>query len=145
MDETEALPGPWTFQRAGASHLFRIVGADGRNIAYTNGASLTIEHEEATARLIAAAPEMLDALEDAREMLEDEGVGSDRVENAIAKAAGGEGYKSDTDRRKMARMVAMAPDMRDALVEIVVSAAEKDHDCLLAALIDARRLLTQVL
>jgi len=57
-------PGPWSVQkhnRAGEPHYALTVDSDTRLIAEV-GASPTDSHDEANARLIALAPEMIEAL-----------------------------------------------------------------------------------
>ncbi len=53
-------PGPWTFRQAGAN--WRVYASDGRS--FDAGDALYHPENEANARLIAAAPELLRALED---------------------------------------------------------------------------------
>ncbi len=93
--EAEHTPGPWYAEERDPSEWYVTTGQDGRDIAILE----TISNGKANARLIAAAPELLEALKVAREW-----IGSDapayqngawvlkdaqkQVEKAIAKAEG---------------------------------------------------------
>ena len=66
MNTTKHTPGPWTVSPSSkASTLTRVFSVDeGRLVASANGPGLSESGEaEANARLIAAAPELLEALE----------------------------------------------------------------------------------
>jgi len=56
--QTQHTPGPWKIVKKGVFNI-RFVGADGFGIADTTEVD---EREKANARLIAAAPDMLEAL-----------------------------------------------------------------------------------
>ena len=62
-------PGPWDVEPKGSRHF--VDGADGLTVAYLDRAGVRERAEiEANARLIAAAPELLEALEGAEELAE---------------------------------------------------------------------------
>lgn len=83
MAENRFTPGPWDWytdpindvKGLGKSMRF-LVGADGQGFAHTVG--LNAETDVANARLIAAAPELLDALIAVKEVL-DFAIGADLV------------------------------------------------------------------
>jgi hypothetical protein len=82
-------PGPWACQH-GADDYFEVVKAGGASLSYS--AKIT----KANARLIAASPDLLEALERLVERVTDLGANgfSQEVANgkaAIAKAKGGQG------------------------------------------------------
>lgn len=100
-------PGPWHVVDGGRHwnnpeiKNFRIrdgiTSEHGYDVAWSEAGELVVEHvyEEADARLIAAAPDLLDALFDARKQLEayeealnGEGYNSPRINAALAKATG---------------------------------------------------------
>jgi len=63
-------PGPWTYNHP-APHIWNIRDANGSLIAVYHGANADENPQnEDTARLLAAAPELLAALEDCRQMLD---------------------------------------------------------------------------
>lgn len=67
MNTTKHTAGPWTSGQVGNGQVFDIIGADvtgrGREIVGSFRASQNRDANEANARLIAAAPELLAALE----------------------------------------------------------------------------------
>ncbi len=79
-------PGPWEIDTQGDG----IYGAQ-RTVHAARICTLTHHSRmEANARLIAAAPEMLEALKVARDILNFKGERNEIVDNAIAKAEGRE-------------------------------------------------------
>ena len=89
-------PGPWDVEPKGSRHF--VDGADGLTVAYLDRAGVRERSEiEANARLIAAAPELLEALEavlpDLEHYVATHGPGPDKrlaaARAAIAKAKGG--------------------------------------------------------
>ena len=85
-------PGPWTFERRGMGHGYDIVGGSlGETIVYDVRNS---RHEKAVAnaRLIAAAPDLLTALQAILHTYDDGGVplasAFEMANAAIAKAVG---------------------------------------------------------
>lgn len=110
MMVTEHTPGPWEYVPSTANHGPYVSNGWGAGdicdcytmskpseLAVCNGGTsqpIPFQHEEAdaNARLIAAAPEMLDALEQAQEWLSKWGSAEPQlavIEAAIAKATGG--------------------------------------------------------
>lgn len=95
MSAFRGTPGPWTAERTFAPRGWNIEALDG---AYTVGIARdgsSTPQNEANARLIAAAPELLEVLEHVRDAMEASG-GWDGDEHvfelvvaAIAKATGG--------------------------------------------------------
>ena len=90
-------PGPWDVEPKGSRHF--VDGADGLTVAYLDRAGVRERSEiEANARLIASAPELIDALEavlpDLEHYVATHGPGPDKrlalARAAIAKAKGGE-------------------------------------------------------
>ena len=76
--------GPWRLGSASAhSGKARIVQLDGRTIC-----RMELDSIEQDARLIAAAPELLETLKVAREILERNGIARHEIAAAIAKAEG---------------------------------------------------------
>jgi len=65
MTNTQHTPGPWSYhyERTINRHIVRSGFAGERNICVTYGAGATSYECAANARLIAAAPELLEALE----------------------------------------------------------------------------------
>ena len=89
-------PGPWDVEPKGSRHF--VDGADGLTVAYLDRAGVRERSEiEANARLIASAPELLEALEavlpDLEHYVATHGPGPDKrlaiARAAIAKARGG--------------------------------------------------------
>ena len=89
-------PGPWDVEPKGSRHF--VDGADGLTVAYLDRAGVRERSEiEANARLIASAPELLEALEavlpDLEHYVATHGPGPDKrlaiARAAIAKATGG--------------------------------------------------------
>ena len=65
-------PGPWDVEPKGSRHF--VDGADGLTVAYLDRAGVRERSEiEANARLIASAPELLDALEGCADALREAG------------------------------------------------------------------------
>lgn len=62
-------PGPWRIKKQKNGRDFEVIGADGFFIFETDVAMFDGEMEEANARLIAAAPDMLEALEAAARVM----------------------------------------------------------------------------
>ena len=99
--QSKATPGPWDVEPKGSRHF--VDGADGLTVAYLDRAGVRERSEiEANARLIASAPELLEALELALETIYGQaellracgaayGIGATlkRATEAIAKAKGG--------------------------------------------------------
>lgn len=64
----QTTPGPWTFRRKYLDNSGSIIGADAKTVAaITSNGTRPAEEKLANARLIAAAPDLLDALKDAYE------------------------------------------------------------------------------
>ena len=86
-------PGPWVIAErvptARIDNARMIRPADHHNYEY--GATAIVGTSEANARLIAAAPELLAALQDMVEVAESQGHIVKKARAAIAKATGGEG------------------------------------------------------
>ena len=84
-------PGPWRWTNTGYRHLKTNAGADVHDFG-CGCCSCTGDLSDADARLIAAAPELLEALESMVEMVEMNGFGKayamDIARAAIAKARG---------------------------------------------------------
>jgi hypothetical protein len=89
-------PGPWSFTRrnTGCNRYANVLSQDGRRIAfvYSEGSKYSIENAEANARLIAAAPALLNMLQ---RMLDETAGGGrpclctlEHARNALAKAKG---------------------------------------------------------
>lgn len=80
-------PGPWKLKG-----VFNVTDERGRGVAtcggYADGKDGTYEENLANAALIAAAPEMLEALKYARRFLKPEGADLSFIDAAIAKAEG---------------------------------------------------------
>lgn len=101
MSTVQHTPGPWHHDKRGYPHP-DVKAANGRNVACTWGVNNQPKTKEAAeaqkqiaranARLIAAAPELLDALKDAKELLENMGIKEGEtlrgINEAIAKATG---------------------------------------------------------
>lgn len=64
LREGEHTPGPWSVDYSGPARL-TINDKDGRTIAFGNLQTEDGDEDEANARLIAAAPTMLETLQDA--------------------------------------------------------------------------------
>jgi len=69
MEKQAHTPGPWTFKESlGSSNSYKIeteglcVKIYGRDSSLPNGETVRVKRTEANARLIAAAPDLLDAL-----------------------------------------------------------------------------------
>lgn len=63
---SEFTPGPWQYRSDGilhGRHYYAILSDDSTEIAYTRSGNYAIENGEANARLIAAAPKLLKALQ----------------------------------------------------------------------------------
>lgn len=96
MSETKHTPGPWTFSTSPQPNGCPIVGARGLMVAmlaHSVNEPKQVDTAIANANLIAAAPDMLDALEDVDEWLMDDryNLPDDVVEKiraAIKKARG---------------------------------------------------------
>lgn len=73
-------PGPWTATEVGPAPRYMIAGA-ATSVAMTYGQS----GQEADARLIAAAPDLLAALREAVELIESTGLDATPQRRAIAK------------------------------------------------------------
>lgn len=91
MTETKHTPGPWSFEM---QEFGAVIVSDGSSIATAfaskviSGAELPME---ANARLIAAAPDLLEALKELVEAFDDDVMGHKRKEQAeivIAQAEG---------------------------------------------------------
>jgi len=61
-------PGPWTIKQATSSAMVSVY-AGGFNVACTGSANVEEDNADANARLIAAAPELLEACREALNML----------------------------------------------------------------------------
>ena len=77
----KATPGPWTFIKNAAFPTIR--DSNGEILAHVYGNSETVK---ATTRLIAAAPDLLEALKDAKFALYGNGPGNPKIDAAIRKA-----------------------------------------------------------
>ena len=88
---TKYTAGPWAvcIEKSGESKSIKVVGSTGAVIALCKAAH---DNKEANARLIAAAPELLEALIACNELMKQRGAGdtfeSQQARNAIAKATG---------------------------------------------------------
>jgi hypothetical protein len=89
---TQHTPGPWKFGSKAKSNFYKrnIAGADGYHVAAVSSRD---DHEvDANARLISAAPELLEALKVARHMIIEDGTpigwSVGRIDEVIAKATG---------------------------------------------------------
>ncbi len=95
-DKTKHTPGPWRTKREGFSTVYveaRIDGGLIQEVAACGPTEAGLEQQEANARLIAAAPELLEALRGIMKLDEDlcsEGAieALDKASAAIAKATG---------------------------------------------------------
>ena len=81
---TKHTPGPWTVERDGPNRKW-LINAEDFAVATCDGA---IRHQEADARLIAAAPELLEALKWTARALDAEHPAAIKARAAIAKATG---------------------------------------------------------
>lgn len=83
-------PGPWSWYTRNG-HRVAIDGSGGAEVARAEeyGASAWIEVSEDDARLIAAAPELLEALQRLVDAVDPESTGWDEAVAAISKATGG--------------------------------------------------------
>jgi hypothetical protein len=93
-------PGPWKWAKSRGMNAYEIHGADGSYIGDVWGVDEPVpngikrEHQKPNARLIAAAPEMLEALRDVLEMIATDDLVPESVSYmqqaraAIAKAEG---------------------------------------------------------
>lgn len=94
MNDTKHTPGPWFTKREGFSTVYieaRIGGGMLQEVAACGPTEAGQEQQEANARLIAAAPELLEALQEAKHMFAGEYPGhptTERIFAAIAKATG---------------------------------------------------------
>ena len=83
MNQLKHTPGPWIIKKSAVSYFIdaRLKGSTMQEVAYI-GATETNEQHEANARLIAAAPDMYDALRQwlYAEKYEDQ----EEMENAIS-------------------------------------------------------------
>ena len=91
---TQHTPGPWLYAQEGVD-AFGIVQPDGHSIVHLVALqnSTSASHLPANARLIAAAPDLLDALKDMLDNHEDACTGygegaAEKARDAIAKATG---------------------------------------------------------
>lgn len=92
MAEQTYTPGPWRFDddRDGYSGRVCVFGADGSLIVCTGDMETCDYQDILDAHLIAAAPEMLAALETIwQELVNEYGNGPEYIAAAIAKAKGG--------------------------------------------------------
>jgi hypothetical protein len=101
MQQAKPTPGPWSVDYSGPAHL-SVEDNAGRVLAFCNLQSEDGDEDEANARLIAAAPEMLQALRgllrEARESVPKINVKKhfslmvcmEAAKEAIAKAEGGQ-------------------------------------------------------
>ena len=88
-EKSKHTPGPWALSKSRAGHS--IVCASGRTVAAAHllGTIHPVDEVEANAHLIAAAPEMYEALKWARILLDIEGKYSlIGIDMALAKAEG---------------------------------------------------------
>lgn len=85
MSTAVHTPGPWTRDKYG-----HVVDANGRDIQFRSlsiccaGPRESVERAEANTSLIAAAPDMLDALQEAKHMFADEYPGHPTTERIFA-------------------------------------------------------------
>lgn len=89
MSDSKHTPGPWEIAEFGRNHTILIYGPDEILVADCGGI-LRRSHEEmeSNARLIAAAPDLLAALEDVVRVADRDTVIFDVARAAIAKAKG---------------------------------------------------------
>lgn len=87
-EKKEHTPGPWKVRRD--ENVFDVITQNGNGITACSCADrIDVKEDEANARLIAAAPDMLSALKEAQEIIQrTTGNVSWVVEKAIAKATG---------------------------------------------------------
>lgn len=86
MSQAQHTPGPWkaTFRRT-VMHIH----SDSKKIASMGSGHVGLSHEDdANARLIAAAPDLLNALSVLADAAEARGIPADAARTAIAKARG---------------------------------------------------------
>jgi hypothetical protein len=92
MGERAHTPGPWYTSRKPGSNRMRINAPGWGHLAKVvvrmSGSIGDCEDGLANARLIAAAPDLLEALKDARYALYGNGAGNPKIDAAIAKAEG---------------------------------------------------------
>lgn len=84
---TKHTPGPWIVQE---KYPFHVMTSDGFAVADTDlsYSSLDEQSQAANARMIAAAPELLEALRSARCCVKDDSAVAKMIDAAIAKATG---------------------------------------------------------
>lgn len=84
----EHTKGPWEVRDGYSKHVKEIVGPHREAICATHNWLKTdpVEESEANAKLIAAAPELLDALKQTSTSLKADGNGGIRNQNAIERA-----------------------------------------------------------
>lgn len=73
MDKFKGTQGPWTVKKNWAGESVAVIYSNGCSIAFMSSVTsrtMPIEQEHANAQLIASAPELLEALQDACECLE---------------------------------------------------------------------------
>jgi len=95
MSAANHTPGPWSVVELTPNTVQTPSGRISVNWNATHDDGKRLNEAEANARLIAAAPELLDALELALEIIEATGPGSypvaeEQIRAAIAKAKGGQ-------------------------------------------------------
>lgn len=83
------VPGPWTTKVQGEPNQYFTMRGDGRWLAAIqfNG-EMTVAEQDATARLIDAAPDLLDALQEMVEIAESQGHHVTKARAALTKATG---------------------------------------------------------
>jgi len=94
MSAAKHTPGPWRLDEIGnveseAVHNIAVVFSAAGQVNWSGSDFDTLAHCEANARLIAAAPELLEALKYARRFLKPSDHDTAFVDAAIAKAEGG--------------------------------------------------------